>query len=127
MLLVALHRNDADDLITRRDWDPNIGLRCFFVGRFLGWFMLKKIAIVISSMLLGVCCGSAVGWLVGRTIYFFVVELPNRNLAPEQYSTASCGLNLSIGMLTFFVLIPAGVVLGSVFGLGFGMKQTYEE
>jgi len=89
--------------------------------------MLKRIAIIISSMLLGICCGSAVGWLVGRTIYFFVVELPNRNLPPEQYSTATCGLNLSIGMLTFFVLIPAGVVLGSVFGFGFGMKQTYEE
>jgi hypothetical protein len=89
--------------------------------------MLRKIAIVVGSVLLGVCCGSAVGWLVGRTIYFFVVELPNRNLAPEQYSTATCGLNLSIGMLTFCVLIPAGVVLGSVFGFGFGMKQTYEE
>jgi hypothetical protein len=89
--------------------------------------VLKKIAIVISSMLLGVCCGGAVGWLVGRTIYFFVAEFPNRNLSPEQYSMATCGLNLSIGMLTFFLLIPAGVVLGSVFGLGLGMKQTYEE
>ena len=89
--------------------------------------MLRKIAIVVSSVLLGVCCGGAVGWLVGRTIYFFVAELPNRNLSPEQYSMATCGLNLSIGMLTFFVLIPAGVVLGSVFGFGFGMRQTYEE
>lgn len=33
----------------------------------------------------------------------------------------------SIGMLTFFVLIPAGVVLGSVFGAGFGMRQANEE
>jgi hypothetical protein len=92
-----------------------------------GRAMLKKTAIVISSMLLGVCCGGAVGWLVGRTIYFFVAELPNRNLSPEQYSMATCGLNLSIGMLTFFVLIPAGVVLGSVFGFGLGMRQTLEE
>ena len=92
-----------------------------------GVIVLKKIAIVIGSMLLGVCGGSAVGWLIGRTIYFFVAELPNRNLSPEQYSMATCGLNLSIGMLTFFVLIPAGVVLGSIFGLGLGMKQAYEE
>jgi len=89
--------------------------------------MLKKIAIVISSMLLGVFCGGAVGWLAGRTIYFLVAELPNRNLSPEQYTMATCGLNLSIGMLTFFVLIPAGVVLGSVFGFGFGMRQKDEE
>lgn len=89
--------------------------------------MLKKIAIVISSMLLGVCCGGAVGWLVGRTIYFFVAEAPNRNLSPEQYSMATCGLNLSIGMLTSFVLIPAGVIFGSAFGFGFGMRQTHEE
>jgi hypothetical protein len=89
--------------------------------------MLKKIAIVISSMLLGVFCGGAVGWLVGRTIYFLVAELPNRNLSPEQYTMATCGLNLSIGMLTFLVLIPAGAVLGSVFGFGFGMRQKDEE
>jgi hypothetical protein len=89
--------------------------------------MLKRIAIVMSSMLLGICCGCAVGWLVGRTIYFFVAEAPNRNLSPEQYTMATCGLNLSIGMLTFFVLIPAGVVLGSVFGFGLGMRETYEE
>ena len=89
--------------------------------------MVKKIAIVISSMLLGVCGGGAVGWLVGRTIYFFVAELPNRNLSPEQYSMATCGLNLSIGMLTFFVFIPAGVVAGSVAGFGIGMWQVNEE
>jgi hypothetical protein len=40
---------------------------------------------------------------------------------------ATCGLNLSMGMLTFFVLIPAGVIFGSAFGFGFGMKQTHEE
>lgn len=89
--------------------------------------MLKKIAIVISSMLLGVFGGGAVGWLVGRTIYFFVAELPNRNLSPEQFTMATCGLNLSIGMLTFFVLIPAGAILGSAFGFRFGMKEKVEE
>jgi hypothetical protein len=89
--------------------------------------MLKKIAIVISSMSLGMLGGAAVGWLTGRTIYFLFAELPNRNLSPEQYSMATCGLNLSIGMLTFFVLIPAGVVLGSIFGFGLGMKQTDED
>jgi hypothetical protein len=89
--------------------------------------MLKKITIVISSISLGIFGGAAVGWLIGRTIYFLVAELPNRNLPPEQYSAATCGLNLSIGMLTFFVLIPAGVVLGSIFGFGVGMKQTNED
>ena len=89
--------------------------------------MLKRIVIVISSMLLGIFGGAAVGWLIGRTIYFLVAEAPNRNLSPEQYSMATCCPNLSIRTLTFFVLIPMGVVLGSVFGFGFGMKQTYEE
>jgi hypothetical protein len=89
--------------------------------------MLKRIVIVISSMFLGIFCGSAMGWLVGRAIYFFAAELPNRNLSPEQYSMATCGLNLSIGLLTFFVLIPAGVVIGSAIGFGFGMRQTHEE
>ncbi|HEY7184655.1 MAG TPA: hypothetical protein VIC84_24665 [Blastocatellia bacterium] len=89
--------------------------------------MLKRNAIVISSMLLGILGGGAVGWLVGRTIYFFVAELPNRNLSPEQFTMATCGLNLSIGMLTFLVLIPIGVVLGSAIGFGFGMRQTDEE
>jgi hypothetical protein len=89
--------------------------------------MLKRIAIVISSILLGILGGGAVGWLVGRTIYFFAAELPNRNLSPEQFTMATCGLNLSIGMLTFFVLIPVGVVLGSAIGFGFGMRQTDEE
>jgi hypothetical protein len=89
--------------------------------------MLKKIAIVTGSMLLGVFGGAAVGWLVGRAIYFFVAELPNRNLSPEQFTMATCGLNLSIGLLTFFVLIPVGIVLGSAFGFRIGMRQTDEE
>jgi hypothetical protein len=88
--------------------------------------MLKKVAIFISSILVGVFGGAAVGWLSGRAIFFFVAELPNRNLSPEQFSMATCGLNLSIGMLTFFVLIPAGIVLGSVIGAGVGLKQTDE-
>jgi hypothetical protein len=89
--------------------------------------MLKKITIVISSMLLGVFGGGAVGWLTGRTIYFFVAELPNRNSSPEQFTMATCGLNLSIGTLTFFVLIPAGVILGSAFGFRFGMREKDEK
>jgi hypothetical protein len=83
--------------------------------------MLKKITIVISSMLLGVFGGGAVGWLAGRTIYFFATELPNRNLPPEQFRLADCNLRYAIGTLTSFVLIPAGVVLGSVIGFGVGM------
>jgi len=89
--------------------------------------MLKKIAITVCTMLLGACGGSAVGWLIGRTIYFLLAELPNRNLSPEQFTMATCGLNLSIGMLTFFVLIPVGIVIGSIAGFGFGMRQTDEE
>jgi hypothetical protein len=89
--------------------------------------MLKKIAIVVSSMFLGVFGGGAVGWLAGRTIYFFVAELPNRNLSPEQFAVVTCGLNLSIGMLTFFVLIPAGIILGSAFGFRLGIAQENGE
>jgi hypothetical protein len=89
--------------------------------------MLKKITIVISSMLLGVFGGGAVGWLAGRTIYFFATELPNRNLPPEQFRLADCNLRYAIGTLTSFVLIPAGVVLGSAFGFRFGMKEKDEE
>ncbi|HEY8459927.1 MAG TPA: hypothetical protein VIM99_06070 [Blastocatellia bacterium] len=89
--------------------------------------MLKKIAIVTSSMLLGVFGGGAVGWMAGRTIYFFVAELPNRHLSPEQFTMATCGLNLSIGMLTFFMLIPAGGVLGSVIGFSVGMAQEKDD
>ena len=51
--------------------------------------MLKRIAIVISSMSLGIFGGAAVGWLIGRTIYFVVAEFPNRNLSPELYSMAT--------------------------------------
>jgi hypothetical protein len=64
--------------------------------------VLKKIAIVISSMLLGVCCGGAVGWLAGRTIYFFEVELPYRDLhlPPGEFKAATCGLSTSIVLTT---------------------------
>ena len=39
---------------------------------------------------------------------------------------ATCGVNLSIGMLTFSTLITAGIVLGFVFGFGVGLRQTYD-
>ena len=89
--------------------------------------MLKKIAIVVGSMLLGGCLGSAVGWLVGRTLWFLAAELPNRNLSPEQFTMATCGLNLSIGMLTFLVLIPIGLGLGMGAGGWIGMWQVSED
>jgi len=89
--------------------------------------MLKKIAIVVSSMLLGGCLGSAIGWLAGRTIWFLAAELPNRNLSPEQFDMATCGLNLSIGMLTFLILMPVGFGLGVGAGGWFGMSQVSEE
>lgn len=89
--------------------------------------MLKKISIVISSIALGVFGGGAVGWLVGRTIYFFATELPNRNLTPEQFRLADCNLRYAIGTLTLFVLIPAGVILGSVIGFGVGMAQEKDD
>jgi len=91
--------------------------------------MLKKIAIVISSMLLGIFFGSAVGWLIGRAIYFFAVELPYRDLhlPPGEFQAATCGLSTSIAITTGTILIPAGVVIGSVAGFEFGMRQADEE
>jgi hypothetical protein len=87
--------------------------------------MLRKTAIVMSSMLLGIFGGAAVRWLIGRTIYFFEVELPYRNLhlPPGEFQAATCGLSTSIAMTTFYMLIPAGIVLGSVIGFGVGMAQ----
>jgi hypothetical protein len=89
--------------------------------------VLKKIAIVISSMLLGVCGGSAVGWLIGRTIWFFVAKLPNRNLSPEQFAIATFDQGFGVGVLTFFFLIPMGIALGAGAGLWIGMRQVNEE
>ena len=88
--------------------------------------MLKKLAIVISSMFLGMFGGASVGWLIGRTIYFFEVELPYRDLhlPPGEFQAATCGLSTSIAITTLYLLIPAGIVLGSVFGFGFGLRQN---
>jgi hypothetical protein len=46
-------------------------------------------------MALGVIGGAAVGWLIGRTIYFFEVELPYRDLhlPPGQLQAAACGIS----------------------------------
>jgi len=91
--------------------------------------MLKRIAIVMSSMMLGVFGGAAVGWLVGRTIYFLKVELPYRDLhlPPGEFQAATCGLSTSIGITTLYLLIPAGIVLGSVIGFGVGMAQEKDD
>ncbi len=93
-----------------------------------GVIVLKKIAIVISSMLLGIFGGAAVGWLIGRTIYFFKVELPYRDLhlPPGQLQAATCGLSTSIAITTLYLLIPAGIVLGSIVGFGIGMAQEID-
>lgn len=87
--------------------------------------MLKRVVIVISSMLLGIFGGAAVGWLVGRTIYFFEVELPYRDLhlPPGQLQAMTCGISTSIAITTGVILIPAGIVLGSVIGFVVGMTQ----
>jgi hypothetical protein len=94
-----------------------------------GVIVLKKIAIVISSMLLGIFGGASVGWLTGRAIYFFEVELPYRDshLPPGEFQAATCGLTTSIAMTTLYLLIPAGIVLGSVIGFGVGMAQENDE
>jgi hypothetical protein len=91
--------------------------------------MPKRIAIVISSILLGVFGGAAVGWLVGRAIYFFEVELPYRDLhlPPGQLQAATCGLSTSIAITTGSILIPAGIVLGSLIGFKVGMAQKNYE
>ena len=88
--------------------------------------MPKKIAIVISSMFLGVFGGSAVGWLAGRTIWFFVAELPNRNLPPEQFAIATVDQGFGVGLITFFLLIPIGIALGAGAGLWVGIRQVNE-
>ena len=90
--------------------------------------MLKKIVIVICSMSLGIFSGAAVGWLIGRTIYFFEVELPYRDLhlPPGEFQAATCGLSTSIAITTLYLLIPAGIVFGSVIGIGVGMAQESE-
>ena len=79
-------------------------------------------------MLLGACGGSAVGWLVGRVIYFFKVELPYKDLhlPPGVFQAETCGISTSIAMTTFYLLIPTGIVLGSVIGFGVGMAQERE-
>jgi hypothetical protein len=91
--------------------------------------MLKRIVIVISSMLLGIFGGAAVGWLIGRTIYFFEVELPYRNLhlPPGQLQAATCDLSTSIAITTGAILIPAGIALGSLIGFVVGMAQETDE
>jgi len=91
--------------------------------------MLKRIAIVISSMLLGVFGGACVGWLVGRAVYFFEVELPYRDLHLPlgEFQAATCGDSPSIALTTFYILIPAGIVLGSVIGFGIGMAQEKDD
>jgi|SRR5262245_13268497 len=90
--------------------------------------MLQRVAIVISSMLLGIFGGAAVGWLIGRAIYFFEVEFPYRDLhlPPGEFQAATCGLSTSIAMTTLYLLIPAGIVLGSVIGFGVGMAEERE-
>jgi hypothetical protein len=94
-----------------------------------GVIMLKKIAIVISSILVGIFGGAAVGWLIGRTVYFFEVELPYRNLhlPPGEFLAATCGPSTSIAITTLYLLIPAGIVLGSIIGFGVGMAQENDE
>ncbi|HEY9431112.1 MAG TPA: hypothetical protein VI260_06430 [Blastocatellia bacterium] len=91
--------------------------------------MLKRIVIVISSISLGILGGAAVGWLIGRTIYFFEVELPygNLHLPPVEFQASTCGPSTSIAMTTLYLLIPAGIVLGSVIGFGVGMAQENDE
>jgi hypothetical protein len=92
-----------------------------------GVIVLKKIAIVISSMLMGIFGGAAVGWLIGRAVFFFAVELPNRNLPPEQLAIATSDQGVGVGVLTFFFLIPTGVAMGAGAGLWIGMRQVNDE
>jgi hypothetical protein len=74
---------------------------------------------LLPIILLGGCLGGGGGWLIGCAMYFLLAEWPNRNLPPEQFTARTCGLNLSIGMLTFLVLIPSGVITGAIFSVKF--------
>jgi membrane protein YqaA with SNARE-associated domain len=89
--------------------------------------VLQRVAIVISSILLGIFGGAAVGWLIGRTAFFFAAELPNRNLPPEQFAIATFDQGFGVGVLTFFFLIPIGIAMGAGAGLWIGMRQVNEE
>lgn len=86
--------------------------------------MLKKIAITICSTLLGACGGSAVGWLIGRTIYFFIAELPNRNLPADQFAIVAFDKGFGVGLLTFSLFIPIGIAVGAGTGLWIGMRES---
>src|SRR5215510_8030831 len=89
--------------------------------------MLKKIAITVCAMLLGACGGSAVGWLIGRSIYFFIAELPNRNLPEDQFAIDAFDKGFGVGLLTFFFLIPMGIAVGAGAGLWIGMSESVDE
>lgn len=69
--------------------------------------------------LFGGCLGGIGGWLTGRFLFFLLAELPNRHLPPEQFVAETCGLNLSIGMLTFLILMPLGLFAGAGFSIKF--------
>jgi hypothetical protein len=89
--------------------------------------MLRRVAIIISSILLGIFGGAAVGWLIGRAAFFFAAELPNRNLPPEQFAIAAFDQGFGVGVLTFFFLIPIGIAMGAGAGLWIGMRQVNDE
>jgi len=105
--------------INRNNFTPTFGCDDVIV--------MKKIAIVISSMLLGIFGGAAVGWLIGRAVFFFAAELPNRNLPPEQLAIATFDQGFGVCVLTFFFLIPMGIAMGAGAGLWIGMREVNDE
>jgi len=66
------------------------------------------------------------GWPRGL---FFEIELPYRDLhlPPGEFQAATCGVSTSIALTTFYILIPAGIVLGSVICFGIGMAQEKDD
>jgi hypothetical protein len=48
-------------------------------------------------------------------------------LPPGQLQAATCGLSTSIAITTGAILIPAGILLGSLIGFVVGMAQETDE
>ena len=60
--------------------------------------------------------GAVFGWLTGYSVYYFTEVLPFRNAPdPERVFHAIDG-GVPIAILTLWVLIPGGAIIGSLIG-----------
>lgn len=66
-----------------------------------------------SCVVCGGLLGSGTMWFVGKLLAYLLIVLPNRHLPVEQFVANTCGLGLSIGLLTYFVLMPFGLFVSA--------------